>query len=156
MKIRALIPTDFSVESLNTLKLVLKNNAATSFEIILLHPFSLGDSISDLLFYSPRRLLRERQTEEFTSALSILKNRYESSIQSISIEAFHSVSLQALKNFVEARGVSHIYVPGSYQLSKNNAGLDIIPNLKKTAVPFTTITWQANDLNRGGINSLLS
>jgi len=156
MKIRALIPTDFTVESLNTLKLVLKNNTASSFEIILLHPFSLGDSISDLLFYAPRKLLRERQTEEFSSALAILKNRYESSILTITIEAFHSLGLQALKNFVQAQGITHIYLPGSYQLSKNNAGLDIVPILKKTTIPFTTINWQANDLNDGGINSLLS
>jgi hypothetical protein len=50
---RILIPIDFSVESLNTLKRALDGLGDTHVEVILMYAEYLSDSITELLFYSP-------------------------------------------------------------------------------------------------------
>ena len=72
-----LIPTDFSIESLNTVKGALKQCEGENTNLILVYGVYLSDSITDLLFFSKPKYLSTLQSEKFTQACEILKNKYD-------------------------------------------------------------------------------
>jgi nucleotide-binding universal stress UspA family protein len=136
-----LVPTDLQVASLRTLKVALEHGEESPSLVILLYAELLTDSISNLLFYSPDKLIDSKITDEFREALEILKNRFGKKIGSISIRLFHGHNSRAMNNFLEANGVDHIFIPSTYKLKTNIRAFDPIPMIRRSAVPFTEITW---------------
>jgi hypothetical protein len=153
-----LIPTDFSVESLNTLKVALSEDDHTQMHIILMCGEYLNDSITDLLFYSPERSLTKLLTPEFNEAISILKNRFEKKILSLKVELFHGATSQALRNFMHARNVQQVFIPRNYELRYNRNLFDIVPYLKDTHAHIFETQWESNISNSKGdhLNALFN
>jgi hypothetical protein len=104
---RILIPTDFTIASLNVIhSLVDKINEP--FEIILFHPVYIPNSISDLLF--TRRITQGYITEEYTEACEVLKNKYSSQISSMNTVFFYGSSSAAFNNFAEGNKIDMIAI----------------------------------------------
>lgn len=59
MKKRILVPIDFQVESLNTLKLALKQHADNEVIVHLVYGELLDESITRMLFYDPARIIKK-------------------------------------------------------------------------------------------------
>lgn len=142
-----LIPIDFNPESLNTLKLALKENSISEVDIILMYSEYLTDSITDLLFYSADRIIQSHITFDFEETISILKNRYETSIKSIKIELFHGHNTNSFKNFIAAKQIDTIYIPKKYTLKLKKNGFNPVPFIKKSGVPVQEIEWDSNFFN---------
>jgi hypothetical protein len=153
MSKRILIPTDFNVESLNTLKKAIDSIVDTEIEIILMYSEYLSDSTIDLLFYSQLSKRKEMETPVFQEALNILENRYEKKIRKISIEFFHGISTAAFKNFVEGKKIDLIYLPKQYQLKPLKNGFDPIPLIKKSKFPYVEMSWE-NPVDNSQYHSL--
>ncbi|MBP7642450.1 MAG: hypothetical protein KA767_03880, partial [Saprospiraceae bacterium] len=68
MQKRILIPTDFNVESLNTMKRALERVDDGDVEVILFYSEYLSDSITEMLFYNPEKRLNELITPVFEEA----------------------------------------------------------------------------------------
>lgn len=145
-----LIPTDFSVESLNTLKVALSEDNHTELHVILMCGEYLNDSISDLLFYSRERSLTKLLTPEFNEAISILKNRFEKKILSLKVELFNGATSRSLSNFMQARNVEQVFVPRNYELRYSKNLFDIIPYLKQTRAHIFETQWESNISNSNG------
>ncbi|MBL7777224.1 MAG: hypothetical protein JNK66_02880 [Chitinophagales bacterium] len=135
-----LVPTDFQVESLNTVKLTLEQTS-TLIYIVLVYPMYPSGSITDLLFYSPGKLIRQSVSEEFTSALEILKNRFESRLGGIRTELFHGSTNNAFKNFIEGQGITHIAIPKTYVLKTGKDSFNLLPFIKRCGTPCTMLDW---------------
>lgn len=127
-----LVPTDFSVASLNTLKLALEPYSEDPIEVILMYSEYLDDSITELLFYTPNKTISNHITPAFKEALEIIKNRFEGKIKHISIELFHGYNKNAIKTFLEANHVDEIYIPSNYQLKTSKKAFSPIPLLRKS------------------------
>jgi hypothetical protein len=136
-----LIPTDFCVASLNTLKHALEKSSESKFKIILIYSEYLNTSISDLLFYSPNKSIDSRLSFEFKEGLQILKNRFEEKVIDLKIKLFHGYSTQFLNVFLEANEIDKIFIPKNYKLKIDKKSFDPIPLLKKTNVPIIEIDW---------------
>lgn len=136
-----LIPTDFCVASLNTLKRALERSDNRKFNVILVYSEYLNTSISDLLFYSPNKSIDTRLSFEFKEALQIIKNRFEENISNIKIQLFHGYSTQFLNNFLESNTIDKIFIPKNYKLKIDKKSFDPIPLLKKTKFPIIEIDW---------------
>jgi hypothetical protein len=135
-----LIPTDFKIESLNTLKLALQNEQQEC-QIILIGGYFLKDSITELLFYDADRTIKELVSSEFDEALSIIKNRFENIITKFTIKLTHIYSAAAMKEWINSEGVTHICIPKSYKLKNPKRGFDPSPLLKKTGLPVREVDW---------------
>ncbi|MCW5906797.1 MAG: hypothetical protein KIS94_02975 [Chitinophagales bacterium] len=142
---RILIPTDFSVSSLNVLKTVLGSNLhGEKYDIILLHGIRMNDSISDLLFFSKNNLLRSVSNPEFDHALMVLKNKYASSIQNIRSDVFTGYNQSAFNSYLEANRIDEAYVSENYCHAKaGKQSFDVSPyilksNLKVNGVRLAT------------------
>ncbi len=140
-----LIPIDFSVESLNTLKLALQQQNEEKVDVVLIYAEHLTTSIRELLYYSPSKRIQALTSSKFTDAISILRNSYESSIQSISIKLYHGFNSTAFANFAEGNKIDIIYIPASYRLKPVKNGFDPIPQIKKSKILFREVEWNTDN-----------
>lgn len=138
-----LVPTDFRIESLNTLKKALgEYQHDQSINVVLLYAEFLSDSIVDLLFYAPHKRINTLVSPEFRQALSMIENRYNDKIDHVRIELFHASNTNASNNFLEGKQIEEIYYPKSYRLKLSKHGFDPIPFLKKSKLPQFEIEWE--------------
>ncbi|HEY5748889.1 MAG TPA: hypothetical protein VIU12_22620 [Chryseolinea sp.] len=131
MRKTILIPTDFTITPL----LLLKHAAATSEEeldVIFLYCTSLPDSITELLFYSPKRILETAVTKEFSEACAVMQNKYPKKIHSIRFELFHGRSKDAFEIMTEMNEVDETFIArtSTTRLRKNN--FDPTPLIRKS------------------------
>jgi hypothetical protein len=139
-----LIPIDFSIESLNTLKIALNGLHNSRADIILMYAEYTSDSITELLFYSPEKRLKILLKPEFEEALAVLKNRFEKVIETIRIELFHGYGVNAFVNFIEGNNVDTIFIPKTYTLKLLSNGFNPIPIIKKSKLPYAEADWVAS------------
>ena len=99
MQKKILIPIDFRIESLNTLKYALEERKQEKSTIILMYSAYISDSITELLFYDPAKITKALASTDFNDAIAIISNTYESSLHSIEIELFNGINKNAFLNF---------------------------------------------------------
>lgn len=151
-----LIPTDFQVESLNTLKLALNKNDGHEVSVCLVYCEYQSDSITELLFYSPNKRIKALAGAEFNEALAIIKNRFSKTLTNLYIDLFHGHNSNALAAFLEARRVQEIYIPQNYTLKSTKNSFDPLPLLKKVQLPIYTMEWSSeiNLSSQGNLGAL--
>jgi hypothetical protein len=136
-----LIPTDFKIESLNTLKYCLEERKKEKSSIILMYSAYNSDSITEVLFYNPVKIVEALISPNFKDAINIIKNTYESSFDSFKIELFHGLNRNAFLNFYEAHKIDLIYLPKNYSLNPFKNGFDPIPLIKRSKVQYSEVAW---------------
>jgi hypothetical protein len=153
---KILIPTDFKIESLNTLKYSLEERKQEKSSVILMYSAYNSDSITDLLFYNPTKIVEALVSSNFNDAINIIKNTYETSIHSFKIELFHGLNLNAFLNFYESHGIDLVYLPKDYCLKPYKNGFDPIPLIKKSKVQYSEVAWTSDQgtSNKDELNQL--
>ena len=153
---KILIPTDFKIESLNTLKYSLEERKQEKSSVILMYSAYNSDSITDLLFYNPTKIVEALVNSNFNDAINIIKNTYETSIHSFKIELFHGLNLNAFLNFYESHGIDLVYLPKDYCLKPYKNGFDPIPLIKKSKVQYSEVAWtrEQGTSNKDELNQL--
>jgi hypothetical protein len=136
-----LIPIDFTVASLNMLKLALEDAQHESVHVILMYSEFQSDSITDLLFYSETNIINEKMTPNFTEALEVIKNRFEKTLLSLNIKVFHAYNIHALNVFLKANRVDVLFLPKNYKLAEKNGAFDPVPLLRKSDIPAKELEW---------------
>lgn len=140
-----LIPTDFTIESLNILKIVLSNlDENGRYNIILIHGVETTDSITEFLFFSKSKLIESISNEDFSEACEILKNKYSNIVNALRKDVFTGFTQNAFNNYLEANKVDEIFIPENYSMRMaSGKSFDILPfiekcNLDTTLVSFNT------------------
>lgn len=136
-----LIPTDFRVASLNTLKYALEKSSGGSYHVILIYAEYLEDSITELLFYRPESKIASKITPEFRNALEVLRNRFEFQIADLDIKLFHNRSRRGLRRFVENHKIDEIYIPQTYHLKMPRKAFDLVSIIRQTFIDYREIDW---------------
>jgi len=146
MRKTILVPTDFSVESLHVLKNVLSNSKEGEiFNVILLHGVHLNDSITDLMFFSKGKMLRSLTNPEFEEACAILKNKFDSKVNSIRKDLFTGFTQATFDNYVEANRIDEICISDNYNLTfKGKGSYDIAPFIKNSKVTVKAIALETS------------
>jgi len=134
MKKTILFPTDFSIQSLNIVKSVLNDkNDGQKYDIILLHGFHSGDSITDLLFASKTRWVDELTNNDFEDACEVIRNKFESRIRTIRKDVFTGYNQSAFDYYVEVNNITEAYLPVNYKLQvSHRRSFDIVPFIQKS------------------------
>lgn len=136
-----LVPIDFNIESLNTLKIALNDLHGTRADVVLMYAEYTSDSITELMFYSREKRLKALLKPDFQEALIILKNRFEKVIETIRIELFHGYGVNAFVHFMEGNKIDTIYIPKSYTIKLSSNGFDPVPIIKKSKLPYSEVDW---------------
>ncbi len=129
-----LIATDYSLESLNILKKVMKEKHASEdenqYNILLVSGYDTGDSIRDLLFNTKSTIFNKLMPKEFGDAYGIIKNKYPQLISKIVCDVFTGSFQRTFNNYVKAEDISEAYYSPSVK-SKGKGKFDLIPYIKK-------------------------
>lgn len=130
-----LIATDFSLESLNILKKVLKEKNATEedtqYDILLVSGYDMGDSIRDLLFNTKSTVFNKIRSKEFCDAYSIIKNKYPHLVSKIVCDIFTGNFQRAFNNYVKAENIEEAYYTSSLKDKNTKGKFDLAPYIKK-------------------------
>lgn len=140
MKKTIVIPTDFTVQSLNVLKTVLSQNSTRQqYNIILLHGFNLGDSIRDLLFFSKHQHIASLMNTEFEEAYEVIRNKFDSQICSLKIDLFTGYNSSAFNTYLEVNKVEQIFISDKKPAFANKNSFDLSRFIHKCQVSATVI-----------------
>ena len=139
-----LIPIDFRIESLNTLKYALAERKREKSTIILMYSQYISDSITELLFYNPAKVIKALASSDFNDAIAIISNTHECSLHTVKIELFNGLNKNAFLNFHQAHGVDLTYLPKDYCLKPHKNGFDPIPLIKKSKVDYREVAWTSD------------
>jgi len=138
-----LIPTDFSLESLNLFKAAAQSGVTERVHIVFFHSAYLSDSIMDLLFAPPQKTNRLLITENFRHGCTIIRNKFASSISSDRIEFFSGNTQAAFQNFLEGNGITEIFIPKNYTFKQvSTRSFDPMPLILKCNLPKHEVAWQ--------------
>lgn len=113
-----LIPTDFTVHSLDIIVATAEKYKAEQLNILLMHGLSMSDSISDLMLFSRNNDRYKLISKEFENACMIIKNRYASVIHNLSVRFMHGNTRHIFRNFLHANQIDLIVFPADYTLQK--------------------------------------
>lgn len=129
-----LIATDYSLESLNILKKVLKEKDASEdqnqYNILLVSGYDMGDSIRDLLFNTKSTIFSKIKPQEFNDAYGIIKNKYPHLINKVICDIFTGSFQRTFNNYVKAENIEEAYYSPSIK-STGKGKFDLIPYIKK-------------------------
>ena len=141
MEKTVLIPTDFSIASLNIVKNYLSMQSSNArINVILLHGLHQSDSITSLLFYSKRRLLEDLCSKEFREGCTVLKNKYASQVRTMKTDIFSGLTQSAFDQYAEANAITEICVPISYKPNfKNKNSFNLLPYFKVSGLPIEMV-----------------
>jgi hypothetical protein len=158
MQKNILIPTDFEIESLNVLKQALIQNTENELNVILIHGCFLSDSISDLMFYSPQKIIQSLSQPSFHEAVSILKNRFSQNLYNVQIELFHGLNQSAFRNFIQAKKIGTAYIPEKYIFKPHKNSFDVIRYINNSSLSITKVDWKlSSDRSEAGqLNTLFN
>lgn len=142
MRKTVLIPTDFSVESVNLVKTALNSNEEDSFEIILLHGLYLPDTMTELILFRKKETIRKLENAAFRESCQMLLSKYGKRIESLSVDLFTGFNQSAFENYLEANRVDEIYALAESRFKgPHKRSFDLMPFVKKASVHLFKIRW---------------
>lgn len=130
-----LIATDFSLESLEILKKVLKNkteqNDENQYNILFVSGYDMGDSIRDLLFTTKSSIFEKIRSKEFCDAYSIINNKYPNLINKITCDIFTGSFQRTFNSYIETAAIDEAYFSSAKGRNLKKGQFDVTPYLKK-------------------------
>ncbi len=111
-----LIPTDFSLSSLDLVEQTAETLNADRMNIILFHVFDMPSGIRDLLFVNKSIHHTRLMTDQFMAKCEALKKRYTFNINSITVQYVYGDTRAVFRSFLSACGADMIVYPESINL----------------------------------------
>ncbi len=109
-----LLPTDFTIESLNLLQAAARLGHE-KIHVVMYHSIRSTDSIVELLFFSQDKFMESVAGSRFFDAVNMIRNKYSSVIESWRLELFTGRTKSAFRNFVAGNGADLILIPDRYK-----------------------------------------
>lgn len=140
MKTITLIPTDFSLTSLQLARHALTSADGRAVELVLMHCMHMPDSITELLFFSKRELIDSFQTDAFRRECKTLKTEYNPQLVAIKMELFTGWNQNAFNNFVAGNRLDRAVIPRPYVLDhKQKGSFSPVPFIRKSGLKIIEV-----------------
>jgi hypothetical protein len=128
-----LIPTDFSIRSLDLVKAAVYAGINEPMNILLVNFFKMSDNIQELMMLSRRMKEYEHISDEFREMCAQLEDRYPARINSIRVECFYGSTIAVFKNYLHANAISMIIYDEHFRFTKvNKSSIDPLNIIKKS------------------------
>lgn len=137
-----MIPTDFTIESLNLVKHAMENNPSRDVRILFVCGLYLPTSITELLFYSQSDTLKKMIGPEFSEACKIIRNKYQSRLSSIDTAGFNGSTVSSFRSFVKGNEIHEAYIPKKYKLKNPHPYIfDCTSWIRWSKLPVHEVDW---------------
>jgi len=113
---RILIPTDFTINSLQLVEYAILNFPDTKLDIVLIAGYRLPDTRWGVTHFHEREKIREQVSGKFKEAKRRIVLEHKNAIETISFELFTGVNSFAFQNFLEQINVDDAVVPSKKAL----------------------------------------
>lgn len=154
MKDTILIPTDFSISSLNLVKRAITDHYPESVRLLLVFDCHLPDSATELYFLSRKSVIAAHSNDDFRETLNMLQNRYSNQIEELTIEPFFGYNAAAFQGLVRAHSVQETYVPEPTLLPEHKNLVPLVRYIHKLQIPSNEVSWEVQP--SGSIHSILN
>lgn len=132
-----LIPTDFSVASIELVDKTAQSLEGESLNIILFHAFEIPFFVSDLYDLKGKLPYAELVTEPFRNACKRVKLQHPKTIRSIVIRHQYGNTAAVFRNFVDANDIDLIICPDFYVYQAVHTGsVNPVPMFQKGGIPM--------------------
>ncbi|MET7028329.1 hypothetical protein [Sediminicola luteus] len=108
---KVLIPTDFTIESLQLIEYAILNFPDKKLDIILIAGHKLPDTRWDLTRFRTRTQVRKQLNEKFNASIHRINMEHKKNIERISFELFTGINSYAFRNFLEQLDAHDAVVP---------------------------------------------
>ena len=139
---KIIIPTDFTVESLQLIEYAILNFPSTKLDIVLIAGFRLPDTRWGLTHFSERKQIAKQMSQEFNSNRRRIIVEHKDAIERISFKLFCGINSCAFQNFLEHIEAHDAIIPQDKKLQcRSNKWFDTTRFIKKNIenvieVPF--------------------
>jgi len=149
-----LIPTDFSLLSLNAVHAAVSRYGMQQLNIMLFHLLRMPGDLSEFLF--PRRARHHKLVSpDFTDACQVLQNKYADIIVHMEVRFAQGGTAAYLRNFLEGERIDHIVVCPDIKLGiPSERSIAMLPMLKKTGFPIDYVPLNKSEARNADLNIL--
>lgn len=138
-----LVPTDFTIRSLQTVQAVADHFNGEPIRITLFHLLDMPSGIGDLLFRTTKNIKENIITSDFKTAYQVIVNKYQSTIKEMKIEFGQGNTAAYLSNVFEGLKIDAVFVPTNVAFEfTNNNSIDMLPLIYKTKYKVIEIPQQ--------------
>lgn len=126
MRRRILIPTDFSLTSLQVVLAYLEQTDEQQVEIVLTCGVDLGNSITALLSFDKDYYLDKMQGEDFIKGCEVIRSRYKNKLVEIYSDLMISRNSRYIINYLKGNQITDLILSEQYHYSpKGNHVFDL-------------------------------
>lgn len=137
---KILIPTDFSVDSLQLVEYAILNNPNTKLHIVFVAGHRLPETRWGLTHFRKREEVSRQCTDDFITAKRSLVLEHKKNIEIISFELFTGKNSFAFQNFLEQLDANDTIIPKEKSLHcRNRRWFDTTRFLKKNVNNVTEV-----------------
>jgi len=134
-----LIPTDFSIDSLQLVERTVAAFKDQSMNIILFHAFDLNCQAPDRLGNSTRIPYAHLLTDEFRNACKRIKTANARTVQNIHIRHLYGSTVAVFRNFIDANDIDMIICPDHFVFNAvTPQSINPVKLFKKCGIPVIT------------------
>ena len=142
----AIIPTDFTIRSLQSIHDVMNHYNEGQVKITLLHLVDVPDAIGDLLFRLRRMESRYPVPDAFRQACEVMRNKYDDRLAELKITVQYGTTPAYLENLLEGFKTDHVFIQSGYELGRPfNESIPMLPLIRRcdcrvveTQTPYRT------------------
>lgn len=143
---KILIPTDFTVESLQLVEYAILNFPDTKLEIILIAGYKLPETRWDATHFKAKEQFRKQLSNEFMAYERRLILEHQNHIASISFELFTGINSYAFQNFLKQLAVEDAVIPKeAFFHSPNYKWFDTTKYVKKCVNNIVEVSLDVTD-----------
>ena len=131
-----LIPTDFTVKSLQLVTKTLEALDQQPTNIILFHAFDINTQSPDLLLSSRRLPYADVLTDEFRNGCRKIKTAHCRYVNQVNIRHMFGSTVAVFRNFIDANDIDMIIYPNDYVFQKvTPQSIDPEKLFRKSGIP---------------------
>lgn len=135
-----LVPTDFSIQSLNAVHAAIAQYKDETLKITMFHLLEMPGDIPGLLFSSIKNKHVELVTADFKEACEILHNRYTSRISAINVKFGFGSTVAYMENLLEGEKVDRVVICSDIQqVLPSKRSIDALPLIRRTGIPIDVL-----------------
>jgi len=115
---RLLMPTNFTVSSLNAVISYLSKGTDTKIELVLLHGHASSESMTEMLAFDKDDYLDECYSEDFLTACQIIKTRFEDQVEEIYSDIICSKNDRYIRNYLKGHKIAKVILPSEFEYAQ--------------------------------------
>ncbi len=136
-----IIPTDFTIRSLQPVHDVMRYYKDQLVRITLLHLVDVPDAIGDLLFRLRRMESRYPVPAAFTQACEMMANKYENQLSGLKPLVQYGTTTAYFENLLEGFGVDTLFMLPEWQpVRAFEDSVDMLPLIRKSNCKVVSAT----------------